>query len=55
MFDWDRFCSIKRDYPAIVSVTVENVSGGELDLKATYTFELLIVSSQAMAEIFDSW
>ena len=46
--------SIKRDYPAIVSVTVENVSGGELDLKAIYTFELLIVSTQAMARDFST-
>ena len=41
--------SIKRDCPAIVSVRVENMSGGELDLKAIYTFELLRVSTQAVA------
>ena len=46
--------SIKSDYPAIVSVTVENVSGGELGLKAIYTFELLTVSTQAVAREFSS-
>ena len=46
--------SINPKHPAIVSVTVENVSGGELDLKAVYMFELLTVSDQAIARDFSA-
>jgi hypothetical protein len=44
--------NINPEHPATVSVTVENVSGGELDLKAVYSFELLTVSAQARAREF---
>ena len=41
--------SVNPKHPATVSVTVENMSGREFDLKAVYIFELLNVSAQAKA------